>query len=183
LKEVKRLIRKLPLTLFASVLILTMILVGTAHAIYVQTTPIDSQLGTVWCYGPPYYVYVNSANCTSWYEVEILPHNTYQWEWITISAPMECVGMGDVIIGFESYITIQSVTMTLTAGTGNTTIVGGGPGYSWVDIHINGTLITAWQPNLKTNYIPSSYWGSDTDITIEALTGGYSNATTVSLGI
>jgi len=183
LREVRKVMRKLPLTLLASAMVLSMVFLGNAHGIYIQTTPIDSQLGSVWCYGPPYYVYVNKANCTSWYEVEILPHNTYQWEWITIAAPIECVGMGDVIIGFESYITIQSVTMTLTAGSGNATPVGGGPGYSWVDIHINGTLITGWLLNLKTNYIASNYWGSTTNITAEALTGGFSNATTIGLGI
>lgn len=175
--------RKLPLPLLACAMVLTMVLIGNVHGIYVETGPIDSQLGTVSCYGPPYYVYVDKANCTSWLEVEILPHNIYQWEWITISAPIEVVGMGDVLIGFESYITIQSVTMTLTAGSGNATTVGGGSGYSWVDIHINGTVITAWRLNLQTNYIPSNYWDSNTNITIEALTGGLSNATIVGLGI
>jgi hypothetical protein len=172
--------KKVPLLVLVALTIALMLSVGTAYAIFEETEPIDSQMGRVYALNDPYCVQL-VANITSWYRVRIIPSGMFEWEWITFDpAMLFCETSGTIFIGFESYITIQTFSITLSCGEGSY-VTHGGVGYSWLEIDITGTSF--WHFYLKTNYIPDSHWGQTTPITLSAITGGCSNTTIVNLQI
>lgn len=176
--------KKLSLLVLTAVMALMIVFVGTAYAYYDETGPIDSQIGDVEAENPPYSIRF-TANITSWYHARIVQTHIYEWEWITFENPpnghaIYCYTSGTVFIGFESYITIKSFALTNAVGQASSSTEGG-VGYSWLQIYISGT--SAWDFTLTTNYIPSDYWGSTTNITLSAITGGLTDTTHVYLQI
>jgi len=170
--------RKILFASLISAFAVCMLLVASAHAVYMSTTPIQSQLGSVSAANSSYASEI-VANITSWYEIEVLPQHTYQWEWITFNpANVSCSTSGNVSIDLQSYITIQSFSLSLS---GANYTWSGGQGYSYLQINMTGT--GSGPLTLQTNYIPSSYWGSITNITLSATVGGSYNSTVVSLQI
>lgn len=170
---------KSPLTIVAFAMVLGMLLVGTAHAYYREVGIIDSKIQTVTATDDPYIMSI-TANCTSWLEV-FISHGIYEWEWITLTGTITCQTLGDLLIGFESYITIESVGLQRIWWISEANVTGGGPGYSWVTIRAYGTGM--WSLNLRTNDIPSNYWNRNTTITITAWAGEAMTTTTVNLQI
>lgn len=169
---------KLPLTIGFAI-VLSMLLVGTVSAYYREVGIIDTKIKTVTATDDPYIMSI-TANCTSWLEV-LISHGIYEWEWITVTGTITCQTFGDILIGFESYITIEFVGLQRIWWISEANVTGGGSGYSWVTIRAWGTGM--WSLNLRTYDIPSNYWNRNTTITITAWAGEDINSTTVKLYI
>jgi hypothetical protein len=169
---------KILFTTLISALAVSLLLIANAHAYYTSTTPIQSLTRSVSAQYSPYLSEID-ANITSWYEIEILPQHTYQWEWITFNpATVNCSTSGDISITFQSYITVQSFSLSLS-----------GANYTWSEsdggssLQINMTGTGSGPFSLRTNYIPSNYWGQITNITISATAGVSNNNSTFGLQI
>lgn len=165
--------------MLVSVVTVCLLLVGTAQAIYDQTGIIDSKWTDIWAkQDPPFYVEFK-ANISSWLHVRILPTQTYMWEWITFDpALIICNVSGTVFIQFPTDITIQSLTLSLPYAPWN---YSGGPSQYWVLIAMFGTNFGPL--TMKTNYIPSSYYGTNVPINITVTAGTSINSTTVWLQV
>jgi len=161
--------RKLSLALVVSAMVL-MLCVGTVLAYYQEIGPIASQDGTAPMNTPPNYISIYQ-NCTSWLHV-LITYKMFEWEWITTAGTIQCQNSGNVSVDFQSYITIQSYNLSVIwepTGTNPAAIVKGGVGCDNISIYINGT--STWALSITTNYIPSNYFGSITQIALSAIEG------------
>jgi len=182
---------RLLLVSLASVAIIAMLLAGAAHAIDVETGIIDSKplpsTGELSAVSGNDGIYV-TANCTSWWKWEILPHHTYEFEWITVGTGggqylyyVQVYGSGILTVGFDSFITISSISFSNTTGSGTCTVLEGGVGYDYATIYLNGTC--SWAYNIVTGNIASNYWGSNTNINMTVQEGEDFNSASCTLGI
>jgi len=178
---------KLLLISMASIAIIALLVVGSAHAYYEEIGPIDSKLlpqQQTLVATDGYYYIAASANCTSWLEVLILPRSSFEYEWITVNSypDVHVYVAGEFGIYFQSYITIASINIQNTYNqSASYSINFGGVGYSYVVIYINGNSV--WSFSIKTNYISSNYWGSNTTISLNETAGNVINSTYCNLGI
>jgi hypothetical protein len=147
-----------------------MLCVGTVLAYYEEIEPIDSQDGTASMNIPPIYIAIYQ-NCTSWLRV-LITNKLFEWEWIATAGTIQCQNSGNASVDFQSYITIQTYNLSLIwepTGTSPTATVDGGVDCSFINIYVNGT--SSWVLTMTTNYIPSSYFGSITQIALSAIEG------------
>lgn len=173
--------KKLSLALLVSAIAL-MLCVGSVFAKYEEIGPIASQAGTASMNVPPNFVCI-TENFTSWLHV-LITTKVFEWEWITSDGSMQVQTLGDSRVNFQSYVTIQTYNLSLTwkpQGTTPIATVTGGIGYSFIQIHIVGT--STWELSMTTNYIPSSYFGSITQIALNATEGSNTNISNIGLQI
>jgi hypothetical protein len=163
---------KILMIILISAAMACLLLVGIAHAIYDETTIIESKWVDVYAnQDPPFYAELK-GNLSSWYHVRILPTHVYEWEWITFNpGQMTSNVSGSIFIQMPTYITISSWNLTMRAPWNYS----GGVGYYWIYIVVFGSGFGSF--TLTTNYIPSNYYGIDIQFNVTATAGTSVNNT------
>jgi hypothetical protein len=170
---------RLFLVSLASIAVAAVLLVGAVYAVGGGTGIIDTtalpQGGELSATAGSDQIYAN-ANCTSWLKVVILPHNTFEYEWLTVGTGggpyyyyVQVYGVGILDVYFDSFVTISSISFTNTTGSAAWSILEGGVGTYYAVIYLNGT--SAWTYNIVTNNIASNYWGSNTTVSMAVQEG------------